>query len=65
MVAHLSVEVGVTDHDLGGRFDRFRDVLIADTTDCTLSPVSFDSAWKVFFISVVISDLENRKNLII
>jgi hypothetical protein len=57
-VAHLSVEVGVTDHDLGGRFDRFRDVLIADTTDCTLSPVSFDSAWKVFFISVVISDLE-------
>ena len=41
-VAHLSVEVGVTDHDLGGRFDRFRDVLIADTTDCTLSPVSFD-----------------------
>ena len=41
-VAHLSVEVGVAEHDLSGRFGRFRDVLIADTTDCTLSPASFD-----------------------
>ena len=42
IVAHLSVEIGVIDDNLNGRFDRFRDVLIADTTDCTLSPVSFD-----------------------
>ena len=37
-VAHLSIELGSTEVGLGGRFDRFRDVLIADATDCTLSP---------------------------
>jgi len=42
IIAHLSIEVGATEPALGGRFDRFRDVLIADTTDCTLSPASFE-----------------------
>ena len=42
MIGHLSAEVGATEHALGGRFDRFRDVLIADATDCTLSPASFE-----------------------
>lgn len=42
MIGHLSVEVGSTEHTLGGRFDRFRDVLIAYTTDCTLSAGSFE-----------------------
>lgn len=36
--AHLSIELGSTETALGGRFDRFRDVLIADATDCPLSP---------------------------
>ena len=42
IVAHLSVELGVTEPALGGRFNRFRDVFIADATDCTLSDASFE-----------------------
>jgi putative transposase len=42
IVAHLSIELGGTEPSLGGRFDRFRDVFIADATDCTLSPESFE-----------------------
>lgn len=41
IIAHLSVELGGTESSLGGRFDRFRDVFIADATDCTLSAESF------------------------
>ena len=42
IVAHLSVELGGTELSLDGRFDRFRDVFIADATDCTLSAESFE-----------------------
>jgi len=42
LIAHLSVELGATEPSLGGRFDRFRDVFIADATDCTLSPACFE-----------------------
>jgi len=42
LIAHLSVELGATETALGGRFDRFRDVLITDATDCTLSPACFE-----------------------
>ena len=42
IVAHLSVELGGTESSLDGRFDRFRDVFIADATDCTLSAESFE-----------------------
>jgi putative transposase len=40
--AHISSELGATEPALGGRFDRFRDVFIADATDCTLSMGSFE-----------------------
>lgn len=42
IIAHLSVELGRTEPALGGRFDRFSDVFIADATDCTLSAASFE-----------------------
>jgi putative transposase len=42
IITHLSVELGATEPALGGRFDRFRDVFIADATDCTLSAASFE-----------------------
>lgn len=40
IVAHLSVELGGTELSLGGRFDRFRDVFIADarTVRCPRNP---------------------------
>jgi hypothetical protein len=41
--AHLSIELGKTESALCGRFDRFCDVFIADATDCTLSPGSFEA----------------------
>lgn len=42
LVNYVSVELGRTESSLGGRYDRFRDVLIPDATICTLSPESVD-----------------------
>ena len=42
LVDYVSVELGRTEASLGGRYDRFRDVLIPDATICTLSPESVE-----------------------
>jgi putative transposase len=42
LVDYVSVELARTESSLGGRYDRFRDVLIPDATICTLSPESAD-----------------------
>jgi len=42
LVDYVSVELGRTESSLGGRYSRFRDVLIPDATICTLSPESVE-----------------------
>jgi len=42
LIGYVSVELGRTESSLGGRYGRFRDVLIPDATICTLSPESVE-----------------------
>jgi IS4 transposase len=42
LINYVGVELGRTESSLGGRYARFRDVLIPDATICTLSPESGD-----------------------
>jgi IS4 transposase len=42
LIDYVSVELGRTESSLGGRYSRFRDVLIPDATICTLSAESVE-----------------------